>query len=210
MHQRGFVGSSEATPETSAVSDAISLLDELEVESVHVVGHSGGAVLALQLATAARQRVRTLVLVDPAPLPELAGVDTMARAERALAAMGAGLESDGVSAALRAFSSVVFGEDWRGFFDAVPGGYEQAVADLNRFQSGSAAPPPERSQLSRIDQPTLVLWGEESWLAEYATTLSSAMPNAERGVIADTDHALITQRPNTVGAAIAEFIARHP
>lgn len=53
---------SEITVERMA-DDALALLDAEEIESAHVVGHSLGGAVALELALAARGRVRSLALL---------------------------------------------------------------------------------------------------------------------------------------------------
>jgi pimeloyl-ACP methyl ester carboxylesterase len=68
-HRRGYAGSSSAAgPVTiSAVAaDAAALLEHLGVARAHVVGHSYGGAVALQLAIDALERVHTLALVEPA------------------------------------------------------------------------------------------------------------------------------------------------
>ena len=70
-HRRGFAGSSRpaqgqppATIETH-VADAKSLLDELGVEKTHVVGHSLGGTISIQLALDHPDSVHTLALMEP-------------------------------------------------------------------------------------------------------------------------------------------------
>jgi len=48
------------------LADALTVLDHLGLDRVAVVGHSFGGAIALHLSHAARQRVRRLVLLDPA------------------------------------------------------------------------------------------------------------------------------------------------
>jgi pimeloyl-ACP methyl ester carboxylesterase len=46
-------------------NDAIGLLEALEIEQADVLGHSLGALIAMELATVAPERVRRVVLEDP-------------------------------------------------------------------------------------------------------------------------------------------------
>ncbi|GAA1843166.1 alpha/beta hydrolase [Pseudonocardia ailaonensis] len=48
------------------VADALGVLDDLGLDRVDVVGHSFGGAIAVHLARAAPERVRRLVLLDPA------------------------------------------------------------------------------------------------------------------------------------------------
>ncbi len=52
----------------SLTADMLGFLDALEVERVHVAGHSLGGAIAVSLARAAPQRVASLVLIAPAGL----------------------------------------------------------------------------------------------------------------------------------------------
>jgi pimeloyl-ACP methyl ester carboxylesterase len=67
-HRRGQVGSSQATPPVSysdQAADAAGLLSHRGVARAHVVGHSTGANVALQLAHDRPQVVHTLALLEP-------------------------------------------------------------------------------------------------------------------------------------------------
>ncbi|HMV40482.1 MAG TPA: alpha/beta hydrolase [Plasticicumulans sp.] len=50
-----------------AAADVLALLDALDIERCDVVGHSLGGVVALQLAILQPQRIRSLLLLTPAP-----------------------------------------------------------------------------------------------------------------------------------------------
>src|ERR671933_1980646 len=68
-HRRGFLGSSPATGVVSLkdqAADARALLDHLQIPRAHVVGHSYGGSIALQLAVDAPTRVHSLVLLEAA------------------------------------------------------------------------------------------------------------------------------------------------
>lgn len=49
-------------------TDAIAVLDALDIARAHVVGLSFSAAIALQLASTAPDRVATLILVEPPPM----------------------------------------------------------------------------------------------------------------------------------------------
>lgn len=71
---RGFGRSPEPTENFTLLGDAEAVLDQLGVDSAHVVGCSMGGLTALELALAQPGRVRTLVLLCPGiggyPYPE--------------------------------------------------------------------------------------------------------------------------------------------
>jgi pimeloyl-ACP methyl ester carboxylesterase len=65
-HRRGFAGSThpqQALSMSAHASDCRALLDWLRVDRAHVVGHSLGGVIALQLALDAPEKVHTLTLL---------------------------------------------------------------------------------------------------------------------------------------------------
>lgn len=225
VHARGYAGSSDLPAHPSmpeAAADMRGLLDALDVERAHVAGHSLGAAISMQLAADAPERVASLVLIDAfppsgfgpgAPPPDAAGVapfDPLAAAHaRAQDLLAAG-DREG---AIGAFYGFVFGPDWHDYFNAVPGGMAQAIEDAP-FDLGSEVPEWDfgPADVAQVEQPVLVLRGAESplWPAEATADFVAGFPAAEGAAVADTDHALITQKPDEVAAAIADFLARHP
>src|SRR5512142_1747448 len=68
-HRRGFLGSSPARGAVSIedqAADAQALLEYLHLSPAHVVGHSYGGSIALQLAVDAPNCVHSLVLLEAA------------------------------------------------------------------------------------------------------------------------------------------------
>ena len=70
-HRRGFAGSTHPDRPLSIAEQAAhcrALLAALGIDRAHVVGHSYGGVIALQLAMDAPELVRSLALLEPALL----------------------------------------------------------------------------------------------------------------------------------------------
>ena len=68
-HRIGYAGSSRVTRSTSIAEQAAQLhllLAQLGLRRVHLVGHSSGALIAMQLALDAPEAVQTLTLLEPA------------------------------------------------------------------------------------------------------------------------------------------------
>jgi pimeloyl-ACP methyl ester carboxylesterase len=68
-HRRGYGGSAPANGAASLVdhaADCCALLDHLGIERAHVIGHSFGASIALQVALAAPAVAHSLALLEPA------------------------------------------------------------------------------------------------------------------------------------------------
>ena len=67
-HRRGYGESGgPAGGFDMQAADIVALLDHLEVDRAHLVGHSEGAMIALVLAASYPDRVRSLALLEPLP-----------------------------------------------------------------------------------------------------------------------------------------------
>ena len=74
-HRRGFAGSEHPPGKAQIadqVADAHAMLAELGVERTHVVGHSLGGVIGIQLALDHPEQVHTLALLEPALMGAIA------------------------------------------------------------------------------------------------------------------------------------------
>src|SRR5512146_2788590 len=133
-HRRGYMGSmlgSDPLTMPRQAADAAALLQHLGVKTAHIVGHSSGVGMALQLAVDAPDRVHSLGLMEPA-LP--IGPDRKAQMERPIGPMMAAYHSGNKREAVEAFCDAVFGPGWQPIVEqAVPGSMEQAVQDLDTF-----------------------------------------------------------------------------
>src|SRR5512139_571191 len=71
IHRRGYGGSSRLTPPftiADQAKDCLSVMRHLDVDQAHVVAHSYGGLIALQLASDVPNRLRSLSLIEPALL----------------------------------------------------------------------------------------------------------------------------------------------
>src|SRR5688572_8908325 len=112
-------------------ADAAALLGHLGVRRTHVVGHSTGAAIALQLAVDCPDLVQTLALFEPPLLGVPSAGAFFGKAGPALAAYGSG-DRDG---AMAGFLSVVCSLDWetcrKVIENHVPGGVAQTNTNEN-------------------------------------------------------------------------------
>jgi pimeloyl-ACP methyl ester carboxylesterase len=70
-HRRGYAGSSRPDGALSIAehaADCLAFLRKLDAVPSHVVGHSSGAIIGIQLALDAPNAVRSLALLEPARL----------------------------------------------------------------------------------------------------------------------------------------------
>lgn len=218
-HRRGYVGSSHTSGPISVAqqaADCRALLGHLGVERAHMVGHSYGGSVALQLALDCPDVVHSLALLEPA----FFGGSTAQGYRDALAQGLQRYREQGAAVVVDEFLLPRFGAGYRAWLDrALPGAFAQAVADagtwfeqevpgLRGWSFGEA-------EVRRITQPVLAVLGGESdalWprFGETHRLLLTWLPHAEGFVLADAAHGLQMQNPQGMAAALAAFFARHP
>jgi 3-oxoadipate enol-lactonase len=217
-HRAGYAGSSHPWGEVSIGDHARhcrGLLDHLGIERAHLVGHSSSADMALQMALDAPDRVASLTLMEPAlmPVPSRAAWGRSV-AVPAVEAYRAGDRATAVDLWMRG----VAGEGWREPMDrALPGAFEQAVADAPTFfeQELPAVQtwPFGEDDARRIAHRALAVIGGRSpevssvW-EERQALLLSWLANAEPFVLDGATHLLHVQNPRGMAEALAAFVSR--
>ena len=130
-HRRGFAGSAPVPVPFSIAqqaADCRALLRHLGIERAHMVGHSSGGAMALQLALDAPEVVHSLALLEPALTDVPSGPLFAAAVGPARQRYQAGDKAGATDGFLR----VVAGPAYRRVLDEVlPGAYAQAVADAD-------------------------------------------------------------------------------
>jgi pimeloyl-ACP methyl ester carboxylesterase len=217
-HRRGYQGSSpvsEVVSVSAQAADCRGLLRYLGVERAHVVGHSYGGAVALQLALDWPEIVQTLALLEPA----LMAGDSSTGYRDALA--------HGAKRYREADAEVVVEEflearcpGHRDVLDrALPEAAGQAVADagtwFEREMPGLLAWRFGVDEARHISQPTLAVLGRQSnalWprFGETQRLLLAWLPRAEGFVLPGSTHFLQLEQPRELADALADFIDRHP
>ena len=215
-HRRGYMGSTLGSQPLAAIrqaADAASLLRHLGVKAAHIAGHSFGAMIALQLAVDAPELVHSLALLEP-PLRTVPSAK--ASFERNVLPMLNAYRAGDKHKAVELFSGAVFGPNWQIFVaQAVQGGVEQAIRDLDTFiqelaafQEWQISP----GEAAKIRQPVLCVLGVATpnpYMQEVRSLLHSLFPQAEDWEV-PTSHLLQMQDPKGVAQGLAEFFSRHP
>src|SRR5215208_2437964 len=218
-HRRGQAGSSRATPPVSyaeQAADAAGLLSHLGVSRAHVVGHSTGANIALQLALDRPDVVQTLALLEPWLTISPSAPAFFEQAGPPMEAYGSGEKET----AMAGFIGLASGLEWETsravIDDYVPGSVAQAVEDADTF-CGVDLPALTAWEFGSEDaravsQPVLSVLGAETGLlfVEGAALLRSWLPRLEDLTVQDVGHLLQIQNPGPVARGIAEFFGRHP
>jgi pimeloyl-ACP methyl ester carboxylesterase len=214
--RRGFAGSSRADaplPISRQAADCLALLRQLGVQQAHLVGHSYGGAIALQLALDAPEAVRSLSLLEPALLDVPSGPKFFEQMEPVVQMYEAGDKA----AAVDTFLGVVCGRGYRDALDSrVPGGFEQAVADADTFFGVELPALGEWTfgpdDAARIKQPVLAVLGEDSdtgWpgFGEGHHLLLEWFPQAKPFVLRQATHLLQVQNPRDMAQGLAAFLA---
>jgi aminoacrylate hydrolase len=208
------ITSGELTIETMA-TDALAIMDQEQIESFHVVGHSMGGVIAQQVALSAPDRIKSLSLLC-----------TFARGKQAtrltLPILWLGLRSRIGSRVARrnAFLEIIMPSNY--LRTSNKGQLAEELAPL--FGHDLADQPPivmkQLRALSRYDRrtdlaglksiPTLVLSATEDKIAlpEYGRELAACIPGARFVEISDAGHGVPIQLASEVNALLAAHCLR--
>jgi pimeloyl-ACP methyl ester carboxylesterase len=219
-HRRGYGDSGGAAGGfDEQAADIVALLDHLEVDSAHLVGHSEGAMIALPLAASAPDRVRSLVLLEPLPssawLAASDHSDLLATLGPAFEAMAGRHQAGDVAGAFDALFAPT-GLDWRtAALAAGEGVQEQGIKDAATFVEREASDlldwdyGPE--QAARVRCPVLSWSSAPEHPINRATQafLQELFPQRELVVLEDGDHFSVTTDPAAVAEPIAEFLSRN-
>ena len=100
-YRRGYTGApTEPVEIAEQASDIVKILDELKISKAHVVGHSYGANIALELALQAPDRVLSALLLEPGMAKQ---VESGKKVGEVLAPIMAKVESGDIEGASAAF-----------------------------------------------------------------------------------------------------------
>jgi pimeloyl-ACP methyl ester carboxylesterase len=217
-HRRGYRGSSPynrpvAVPEHAA--DAAGLLRYLGIGHAHIVGHSYGGAVALQLALEHPELVRTLALLEPA-----LGVGESGTAYRkSLALSTQRAREEGVSTVLDDFLEAR-SPGYRPLLDQqIPGAFERTLIDASGVFEYELPALPDwtfgEHEARRIAQPALCILGGGSEalsprFGETHRSLLAWLPAAEVSVLPEATHLMQVEDPSGLATALSGFWARHP
>jgi pimeloyl-ACP methyl ester carboxylesterase len=217
-HRRGYEGSAHPMAMATIADQAAdcgALLEQLGIDRAHVVGHSFGGVIALNLAMHSPDVVATLTLLEPALVLGANGPSYA----KAIAQARQRYRSGDIEGTVDEFLRIRFGEGYRGFLDrVVPNAFAQAVSNAGaafEVDMPSAADFAfSETEAQTISQPTLVVLGADSdalWprFGETHRFLMTWLRCPEPYVLPRATHALQMQNPYDLAVALDSFLARH-
>lgn len=214
-HRRGYGCSDPAQPPVSMADlagDVIGLLDVLGIERAHLVGHSFGGCVALEVARMRPERVGRLALLEP-PLGFTLSQPTLAlllsTAGEAMPRFAAGDHAEAVAVWLNG----AFGPGWQEPLEhAVHGAVAQATKDapaafgieVPALQTWPFGPP----DLAAISVPMLSVAHEDAWAGFVEVHQALLAAGAEAALLPIRSHLLQVLEPAIVAGAIGAFLSR--
>ena len=184
------------------------LMDHVGWQTAHIVGHSYGALVALQLAIDVPERVRSVALLEPAAR----GISSSEQVAAALAPVAAAYRSGDTAGAVDGFLRHVCGDGYRAVLDRVlPGAFREALDEADLFfqaempavQGWSFGP----GDAELVTQPVLNVLGAQSAprFVEGSELIQSWFPRAQRLSVPDAGHLLMVQNPAGLAQGLNDF-----
>lgn len=183
------------------------LLEHLDIGQVHVVGHSYGGLVALELARQGQPVLRSIALLEPATVGLLPPAEAVAARSPLLELA----RTAGTATAMDRFLRAVCGADGPEVLDSlVPGALTDALAHSPGFFAAelpaavqwSFAP----SDAGKVDVPVLHLRGSRSAprFADSAALLEAWFPAADHRML-DVTHFLMAEAPEATAELLGRF-----
>jgi pimeloyl-ACP methyl ester carboxylesterase len=216
-HRRGYAGSSRASGIVSIsqqAADCRALLRHLGIDRAHIVGHSYGGAVALQLALDTPAIVRSLTLLEPALMVGASAQDyrdsLLRGIDRYRVAGAATVVDEFLQARSPGYRPVLDRE--------LPGAFVQAVADagttFDHELPGLLEWQFDEARAAQVSHPTLsVLGGRSEALSprfgEAHRLLLEWLPHIDGVVLPGATHLMLTEDPQGVAEILADHWGRH-
>jgi pimeloyl-ACP methyl ester carboxylesterase len=189
------------------------LMDHVGWSVAHVVGHSYGCLVGLQLALSVPWRVASVALLEPAAR----GISSAEQVRAALQPVFAAYRSGDGAGAVDLFLRHVCGDGYRPALErAVPGAFEEALVEADLFFQAEMSAVQQfafgADEAARLTKPVLNVLGADSAprFVEGSELVQSWFPHAERLTVPDAGHLLMVANPDAVADGLKDFLSRHP
>jgi 4,5:9,10-diseco-3-hydroxy-5,9,17-trioxoandrosta-1(10),2-diene-4-oate hydrolase len=200
-----------------------AFLDTLHIDPpLDLVGHSAGGALALRLALADPQRIRSLTLVDSAGLGTdvhpLLALDTLPVIGE-LAIMLSRLPG-GDWGRTTMSTAMLFAQPWRAPAEFLteqhalgrrPGQLEASTATARALFGPTGQRQILLEHLPTLTTPTLLIWGGCDYVlpAHHAQTAVNLLPDGRLAVFPDCGHLPHVEQPDRFAAVLGDWLTEH-
>jgi pimeloyl-ACP methyl ester carboxylesterase len=180
------------------VADAVAYLDSQQLDSVHVIGYSDGAILGLLLALGHPERVRSLVAIsgnlDPSAFTDSGGSTGALLLDRLVPTEAAAEPPPDLE---------------RMHYDRLsPDGPEHGAVVLDKLlRLWTEEPHIDPAELARVTAPTLVMSGDrDSIRPDHSLLIAASIPGAQLCIVPGATHNLVAERPALISTVIRDFL----
>jgi 2-hydroxy-6-oxonona-2,4-dienedioate hydrolase len=200
-----------------------AFLDALHVEpQIDLVGHSAGGAIALRVALADPQRIRSLTLVDSAGLGQtvhpLLALDTLPLVGE-LAIVISRLPGGDLGRTIIC-TAILFAQPWRMPAEFLaeqhalgrrPGQLETSTAMARALFGPHGQRQILLDRLPSLTTPTLVVWGGCDYVlpVHQARTAVDLLPHGRLAVFGDCGHLPHIEHPDRFAAVLGDWLAEH-
>ena len=193
-----------------SLADTVAYLDAQSLESVHVIGYSDGAILALLLALDHPGRVRSVTAIsanlDPSAFSTAAGQQTLvltpARRGRSRDDDAGGTDADAAAGAPKPDVERMHYERLS------PDGPAHADVVLRKlFRLWTTEPHVDPADLGRITAPAMIMAGDhDSIRPDHSLLIAASIPGAQLCIVPGATHGLLAEHPGFISQVIRGFL----
>lgn len=182
----------ELTPAASA-GDVVALLDHLGIERAHVLGHSMGGAVAMELAVSYPERVRSVVPASITVRPEGMHPDLTDPSKFA------------TSTRMPTADDFTAMKDTYARLSPHPEHFDEFMARLSSSNADLVGWSDE--QLAKVGAPVLLVIGDHDFTTVgHAALMLDLIPGSQLAVLPGTTHMDVTRKPDLLLPILARFL----
>jgi pimeloyl-ACP methyl ester carboxylesterase len=180
------------------------LLDHLEIDTFHLLGHSMGGMIVQEMAALFPERIKKLICFGTGSIGVLPNrFETIEESRNKIKDVG--IKQTRENIAKTWFVNYLSGNGYQLCLDeGAKATTQAALASLDAWESWDG-----RGQLEKIKSPTLILWSnkDRSYDWNQQEILRQGIPNSKVEIIKDCAHNSHMEKPNLVNQIIREFLS---